>query len=139
MNNSRKYRSGLVTVSCFALILGTAVARADGIQVISDNELLAVIAATHGKLVVHLSSFDNGCGPCVNSNPSLDALAKEFANKATFRRVATKPWNHVGPEMNKYKVMGLPSVFLFQDGKLVQKYMGTGNASYAPLRTKLAE
>lgn len=139
MSNMNKLRIGLCGVLCSALILGTAAARADGIQVIADNELPTVIAGTKGKLLVHFSSFDSHCGFCVRANPSLDEIASEFAGKVIFRRVVTMPWNNFSPEMTKLKVRGLPSVFLFQDGKLVYKYIGEPPKGYVPLRAKLAE
>jgi thioredoxin 1 len=139
MSNMYKLRTGLLGILCSALIFGSAVARADGIQVIADNELPEVIASTKGKLVIHFSSFDNRCGPCVKSNPHVDDLAKEFAGKVTFRRVATMDWTKNSPEMTKLNVMALPSVFLFQDGKVVYKYLGDPPKGYAPLRAKLAE
>ena len=121
------------------LVISSSVAYADPIRMITDNEVPELISTTPGKLVIHLSSFDKNCGYCVSSNPTIDNIASEFSDKAMFVRLATNPWNNFGPEMKKLVVFALPSVFLFKDGKLVQKYYPSKTNGFESLRAKLIE
>jgi thioredoxin 1 len=61
------------------------------------------------------------CGPCRMVAPILDDIAKEYAGKLTVAKVNIDE-NPSTP--NEYAVRGIPTMMLFQGGKLVDTKVG---------------
>jgi len=126
-------------IAVVGLSVVAASLHAESIQTIADSDLPVSIANSRGMLVVHISSLDKGCGPCVKSNPELDKLAVEISGTATYRRVLTQPWTNIGSEIKKFNLVAIPTVLVFQDGKLISRYLGSGLSGKGPLRTQLED
>lgn len=65
------------------------------------------------------------CGPCKMMNPLLDKMATKYKEKIKFVRF------NVDQDKNiplRYKVMSMPSMVLFRDGKAKEKVTGLYNA-----------
>lgn len=108
-----------------------------------DSDEKVNLAALQGQPVV-LDFFATWCGPCKNSMPGLDKLAKEYEGKAHFFAVnaenesvakqrafrdqlkLTMPMLPEGAKASSaYKVRGLPTtVVLARDGTIARTYVG---------------
>lgn len=61
------------------------------------------------------------CGPCRMLGPVLDEIDAEAGNKLSIKKINADD----NPEiMTRYGVMGLPTMILFKDGKLVERFSG---------------
>jgi len=61
------------------------------------------------------------CGPCRMLSPTIDSMAKEMKGKVVFAKVNTDENFGVA---GKFKVMSIPTLLFFKDGKLVDKSIG---------------
>jgi thioredoxin len=61
------------------------------------------------------------CGPCKMLAPQFQAAAEELEGKARFAKLDADKNQKL---VRKYKVMGLPTLLFFQDGKLVDRVSG---------------
>lgn len=69
------------------------------------------------------------CGPCKVLSPIIDELSNEYEGKAVIGKVNVD----ANPEItSKFGVRNIPTVFIFKDGKIVDKQVGVGTkATYA--------
>ena len=61
------------------------------------------------------------CGPCRMIAPFLEELAADYAGKAKICKVDIDECKGLA---SKYKIMNIPSVFLFHNGEVVEQMMG---------------
>jgi thioredoxin 1 len=61
------------------------------------------------------------CGPCRMLSPTVDAMAKDMKGQVAFGKVNTDDNFQVS---SKYKIMSIPTLLFFKDGKLVDKMVG---------------
>lgn len=61
------------------------------------------------------------CGPCKMISPILDELATEHGEKVKFAKVNVDDDNTIA---SKYKIMSIPTIILFKEGKPVDKLIG---------------
>ncbi|MCK8607113.1 thioredoxin [Apilactobacillus ozensis] len=61
------------------------------------------------------------CAPCKIMAPVLEDLSEEFAEKINFGKVNVDNEESIA---KKYKVMGMPTIVLFQHGKAIEKVTG---------------
>lgn len=61
------------------------------------------------------------CGPCRMIAPILDQLADEYDGKAKIAKVNVDEQAELA---SKYKVMSIPTLFLFKDGEVVDQTVG---------------
>ncbi|MEW6328834.1 MAG: thioredoxin [Candidatus Micrarchaeota archaeon] len=62
------------------------------------------------------------CGPCRVFAPIFEETAGEFEGKVRFAKVNV---DEEGSLSEKYRVMGIPTIMLFKDGKVVETAVGT--------------
>jgi thioredoxin 1 len=74
------------------------------------------------------------CGPCRMMAPVIDELAKEFSGKAKIGKldVDANP-----ATATKYQVMSIPTVIIFNKGKVAEQFVGAMNKS--ALKSKIEE
>lgn len=74
------------------------------------------------------------CGPCRMMAPVIDELAKEFSGKAKIGKldVDANP-----ATATKYQVMSIPTVIIFNKGKVADQFAGAMNKS--ALKSKIEE
>lgn len=65
--------------------------------------------------------FAAWCGPCKIMAPTMDELAKELEGKAGIFKVDVDADSELA---NEYKVMSIPTIFIFKDGKPVNQLVG---------------
>jgi len=61
------------------------------------------------------------CGPCRMIAPTMEELSQEFAGKVKFANLNV---DDVGDIAMIYRIMSIPTVMLFKDGKPVDKIIG---------------
>ena len=87
------------------------------VKVIENNDLSAVEAAP----VALLDVWATWCGPCKMIAPVVEALSEEFADKAEFFKADAEENPDVA---KKLRVMSIPNIMLFKDGKVAARHVG---------------
>ena len=97
------------------------------------------------ELPVLVDFWAEWCGPCKAVAPLLDEIAKDYAGKLTVAKMDIDE-NPVTP--NEYAVLGIPTMLLFRDGKLLDQKVGamprsarlarsTGNGHLRPFTSRM--
>ncbi len=63
------------------------------------------------------------CGPCRAIAPAIEELATEYAGKAKVYKVDVDSHGEIA---GQFGVMSIPALFVFKDGKVVDKQVGAG-------------
>lgn len=66
------------------------------------------------------------CGPCRMVAPIIDELAEEYDGKITVGKVNVDKEKELA--MN-YKIMSIPTIMLFKDGKVIERVVGARSKS----------
>ncbi len=61
------------------------------------------------------------CGPCRMLAPTIEKVAKDYAGKAKVGKVDTDANRDLAM---KYQISAIPTVILFKDGQVAQKFVG---------------
>lgn len=61
------------------------------------------------------------CGPCRTLSPTVEAMAKDYKGKVVFAKLNTDENMAVA---SKFRIMSIPTLLYFKDGKLVDKSIG---------------
>ena len=71
--------------------------------------------------VVLVDFWAEWCGPCKRLGPTVDALAAEYAGKATIGKLNVDE----NPDTTiKFNVRGIPALLLFKGGQVVESLVG---------------
>ena len=65
--------------------------------------------------------YADWCGPCRMMTPVVEQLAEEFAGKVSVGKLDTDANQEIAI---RYGIMGIPTLGLFRDGKLVDRIVG---------------
>ncbi|WP_105956570.1 thioredoxin [Apilactobacillus quenuiae] len=78
------------------------------------------------------------CGPCKIMNPVMNQMEEQFADNIHFGKMNVDGNEDIAKQ---YKVMSLPSIVLFKNGKAVEKVTGIYSTKQMAhyLKRKLAE
>ena len=88
-------------------------------KAVTDDSFKQDVLEAPGPVLVDF--WAEWCGPCRMVGPILDDIAKEYAGKLTVAKVNIDE-NPSTP--NEYAVRGIPTMMLFQGGKLVDTKVG---------------
>ncbi|MBR2713034.1 MAG: thioredoxin [Bacilli bacterium] len=74
---------------------------------------------------VVIDCYASWCGPCKMLSPIIDELAKELDNYKFYKL------NVDNSELvtSKYEIMSIPTILIFEDGKLIDKVVGLRSKS----------
>jgi len=61
------------------------------------------------------------CGPCRMLSPTIDSLAKDHQGKVVYGKLNT---DENSATAGKYKIMSIPTLLFFKNGKLADKMIG---------------
>jgi len=70
---------------------------------------------------VLLDFWASWCGPCRMVAPTIEKLAVDFEGKAVIGKVNVDEEQGLA---EKFKVMSIPSIFIFKGGEVVEKMVG---------------
>lgn len=89
----------------------------------TDENVKEAIAS--GKTVV-VDCWATWCGPCVRMSPIIDELAAEYGDKAVIGKYNIDEQSDLSTE---YRIMSIPTILFFKDGKLVNRLAGSQTKS----------
>jgi thioredoxin 1 len=96
----------------------------------TDENVNEIIAS--GKPVM-IDFWATWCGPCVGMSPAIDAVAEEFEGKVVVGKYNIDEQTDLA---TKYRIMSIPTLLFFKDGKKVDIRL-VGGQSIETLREKL--
>ncbi|MCX8068955.1 MAG: thioredoxin [Thermodesulfovibrionales bacterium] len=76
---------------------------------------------TKSKGLIMVDFWAAWCGPCKMIAPTIEELAKEYAGKVKIGKLNTDENSEIAA---RYKIMGIPTVIFFKDGKEIDKVVG---------------
>ena len=87
------------------------------VEIINENEFDEKI--NNSKKVL-IDCYADWCGPCKMLSPVLDKIAEEN-NSCDFYKINV---DNAPSIVEKFEIMSIPTILLFEDGKLKQKQVG---------------
>lgn len=97
----------------------------------TDQNVKQIIES--GKPVM-IDCWATWCGPCKSMAPSVDQLAEEFADKAVIGKYNVDEQNDLSAE---YRIMSLPTILFFKDGKMLTELRMVGAQPKEALRERI--
>lgn len=97
----------------------------------TDQNVKEIIAS--GKPVM-IDCWATWCGPCKAMGPAVDELAEEFADKAVIGKYNV---DEQGDLSTEYRIMSLPTILFFKDGKMLTELRAVGGQSKEALRDRI--
>ena len=91
---------------------------------VSDGDFQATILDSDKLAVVDF--WADWCGPCHRMAPNIDYLAEDFADRIVVAKLDVDA-NRQTP--SQYKIMGIPTVIFFKNGKEVDRMVGVSSLS----------
>ena len=88
-------------------------------RVINNSEFQSEVLESPD--VVLIDFFAEWCGPCKMLAPALEDLSSEMAGKAKVFKIDVDKEGNIA---QKYGIMSVPTVLIFQNGKPVDKMVG---------------
>lgn len=90
------------------------------------NEPLIITDETFEKTlnrfpIVVVDCWAPWCGPCKMLAPTIDTLAKEYANKVVFGKLNTDENQKIAM---KYRIMAIPTLLIFKNKELKDQVVG---------------
>lgn len=89
------------------------------LRVVNNNEFQTEVINSNGVVLVDF--FATWCGPCKMVAPVLEALSSEMEGKVTILKVDIDQSMELAQQ---YKIMSVPTMMVFKDGKPVETIMG---------------
>lgn len=77
--------------------------------------------ALEADKLVFVDFYADWCGPCKMMSPIIDELAKDYEGEIIIGKLNTDENPNTAAQ---YKVMSIPTMILFKDGKEVDKVVG---------------
>lgn len=93
----------------------------NGVQELSKNEFEDFIE----KGTVFIDFFAEWCMPCLMMSPVINELSEKFKGKIKFAKVNIDD-NHELAQ--KFKIVSIPNMIIFQDGKPIGQFIGAMNS-----------
>ena len=89
----------------------------------SENFEQAVLGATLPVIVDFSATW---CGPCKMMAPVLEKLAEEYSGKVLIGKLDVEENMDIAM---KYRVMNVPTLLIFKDGKILNTMVGLQNGN----------
>ncbi|MBQ7197278.1 MAG: thioredoxin [Synergistaceae bacterium] len=91
------------------------------VKIITNNDTTELDAAK----IALLDVFATWCGPCKAIAPIVEELSEEYAGKVEFFKADA---DENGELAKKLRVMSIPNLILFKDGKVASRHVGFQDA-----------
>ncbi len=65
--------------------------------------------------------YADWCGPCKMMAPVMEELSEEYGSKMSFFKCDV---DANGGIAQKYNIMSIPAIFIFQNGEIIKKFVG---------------
>ena len=85
----------------------------------TDDNFEAEVLNAKGPVLVDF--WAEWCGPCQTLGPTIEEVAKEFAGKASVGKLDVDANTGVA---SRFKIMSIPTVMVFRDGKPLKSIVG---------------
>lgn len=97
----------------------------------TDENVHEIIAS--GRPVV-IDFWATWCGPCQRMTPIVEELAKEYEGKVEIGKYNIEEENDLAAE---YRIMSIPTILFFKDGKMVSELRLAGAQPKETLRDRI--
>jgi len=91
----------------------------ENVKEFTDSNFEAEVLKSSGPVLVDF--WAEWCPPCKMLSPIIDKLAKDYGEKAKIGKVDTDSNRDVAM---KYAISAIPTVIIFKDGQVAQKFVG---------------
>ena len=92
---------------------------ADGIIILTSANFDETVKSSTTPILVDF--WAEWCGPCKAMNPILTEIAKEHAGKVTIAKLNVDDHGDIA---QRFSVMSIPTMMLFQNGEMKKKMIG---------------
>ena len=91
----------------------------DNVQTFTDGNFDDTVLKSSEPVLVDF--WAEWCGPCKRLNPTVDALATDYAGKVTVGKLNVDE----NPSVSfKFQIRGIPTLLLFKGGEVVESFVG---------------
>ncbi len=87
-------------------------------QVVNDANFAGIISSNS---VVLIDFWATWCGPCRALGPTIAEIAKEYEGRAVVGKCNVDENSEVA---GQFRIMSIPALLFFKDGKLVDRLVG---------------
>jgi thioredoxin 1 len=91
----------------------------ENVKEFTDSNFEAEVLKSSGPVLVDF--WAEWCPPCKMLSPIIDKIAKDYGEKAKIGKVDTDSNRDVAM---KYAISAIPTVIIFKDGQVAQKFVG---------------
>lgn len=95
-----------------------AVASQSAVELTAENFQREVLDSTQPVMVDCWASW---CGPCIAFAPTVEELAAEFDGRAVIGKLNVDNEEDLA---NQYDISAIPTILIFKDGQVVDRYVG---------------
>jgi len=88
---------------------------------ITDKNFKKEVLEKSKEILIVVDFWAEWCQPCLTLSPILEKLIKEFEGKFILIKVNTEKVPKIS---KKYKIMSIPNVKMFKDGKVIDEFVG---------------
>ena len=92
---------------------------AENVTEFTDSNFEAEVLKSDKPVLVDF--WAEWCMPCRMLSPTIEKIAKDYAGKVKVRKIDTDANRDVSM---RYGISAIPTVILFRDGKVAQKFVG---------------